>query len=166
MSKKTCGFSLIELLLVITLLSLMAGLIFTFLNLTNIVGRQRDALRLSDLSTMVVAIESYIADHAVPPDSADVTRRSDQAGFGSYPSNADGTGWIVADLRPYIGQLRIDPLNKNLNGIDFFYRYRHDGRRYKLDTILEAEKRLMENSIDGGIDNNYYEVGTGKDIEM
>lgn len=165
MSRKNLGFSLIELLLAVTLLSLFAGLFFTFLNLSKIRERQRDALRLSDLSTMVVAIESYIADFGQPPDFPNVTRRSDQAfGFGSLPSNADGSGWIVADLRPYIGQLRLDPLNKNLNGKDFVYRYRHDGSRYKLDTILEANDFLMDNKVDGGVDNAHYEVGTGKDI--
>jgi hypothetical protein len=158
---------LIELLLAATLLSLMAGLFFTFLNLSKIAERQRDALRLSDLSTMVVAIESYVADFGGPPDFANVTRRSDTAfGIGASPSNADGTGWIVAGLKPYIRQLRIDPLNKFLNGKDFVYRYRHNGSRYKLDTMLEAETRLMENTVDGGTDDNHYEVGTGKDIAM
>jgi len=165
MRRQIFGFSLIELLLAIILLSLLFGLVFTFLRLSKIAERQRDALRLADLTTMVVAIESYVTDFGQPPDFADTTRRSDQAsGTASSPRNADGTGWIVADLRPYISQLRVDPLNINLEGKDFIYRYRHDGKRYKLDTILEAETRLMENKVDGGIDDNHYEVGTGKYI--
>jgi len=167
MSTRNSGFSLIELLLSIILLSLLFGLVFTFLRLSKIAERQRDALRLADLSTLVVAIESYITDFGQPPDLADTTRRSDQAqGVASSPKNADGTGWIAADLRAYINPLRVDPLNTNLEGKDYVFRYRHDGKRYKLDAVLEAETRLMENKVDGGIDDNHYEVGTGKDIVM
>jgi len=165
MRTRNSGFSLIELLLAVILLSLFFGIFFTYVSLSRIAERQRDAIRLADLSALVVAVESYISDFGEPPDFPNVTRRSDQAfGLGFSPTNADGTGWIAADLSTYIGQLRIDPKNKNVNGKDLVYRYRHDGSRYKFDTILEANISLMEN--DGGSDDGHYEVGTGKDIAM
>ena len=56
MSEKTKGFTLLELLIVIGILAILAGVVVLVLNPAELLRQARDSQRISDLSTMRSAI--------------------------------------------------------------------------------------------------------------
>jgi len=87
MKQKKCGFTLMELLVVITIIAvMMAGAIISYSSITT---RSRDSKRKSDIEQIRQALEMYRADNLVYPVCAgtgalDVTCLSSVAGFSSY----------------------------------------------------------------------------------
>jgi len=55
------GFTLIELLIVIVLLGILSGVMYSVINPEAIRGTARDSVRLSNLKKLVEAVESYAA---------------------------------------------------------------------------------------------------------
>lgn len=155
------GFSILQLIIIVSMAASLAALLTIAPNPGYLLARYRDTIRISDLSSLVVAIDSYISDFGVPPDLPNVARVSNRpVSKNSKVENSQGRGWIGGKLSPYIFRLKRDPVNSP----PFVYRYIHDSSKFKLDVVLEAETHLMKNSVDGGIDDNYFEAGTGKDL--
>ncbi|HEY5601168.1 MAG TPA: hypothetical protein VIK81_03710 [Patescibacteria group bacterium] len=150
------GFSVLGFLATVGILGSAVYLVFNFLKSEEIAGKARDGVRLSDMAIFVLATEQYFLDKSSFPDVANVTRISNVS--SSNPTNVNGTGWIKVDMSKYIANLRIDPINSGI----YVYKYRHDNRKYKFETVLESEKDLMKNGFDGGIDDHKYEVGNGR----
>ena len=63
--KKTSGFSLIELLVVIGILSLLATVVFARVSQTR--GKTRDTVRVEDLKTLDQAVQSFIVENGKLP---------------------------------------------------------------------------------------------------
>jgi len=101
------GFSLIELVVVVLIMSVLAGVV-----VPRVIDRQaaaRDARRLADIKAISSAVEQYHVDK------------------GSWPK-ADGTGWdvssdasFISDLTEegYLREVPKDPINDNI----YHYRY-------------------------------------------
>ena len=66
MSEKTKGFTLLELLIVIGILAILAGVVVLVLNPAELLRQARDSQRISDLSTMRSAISLYLASVDAP----------------------------------------------------------------------------------------------------
>lgn len=150
------GFTLIELLLSIAILGILVVTAAFLIKPGQTMAKKRDAQRISDLSRLQIAIESFALDHKATPGDMD-TYHSDNG-----TDAADGTGWIhgsnMSDMPKYIGSLPMDPINQG----EFVYRYQRDpgcwACGYEIDAKLETDTQKMAN--DGGDDSNRYEVGS------
>jgi len=160
---KRLGFTLIELLLTLGILSILMSVIIGAINPGKRIGAARDAVRKNDLGALARAVEAYWTSHGASfPGTANVTYDSIHCS-GTNPSNADGSGWIEANLTAEMKTIPIDPLN---NGY-FFYRYKYDPNLVKFKLAAQVEADFKAAGDDGGSDPTAYETGTGKaDIEF
>jgi type II secretion system protein G len=117
-SQKQRGFTIVELLIVIVVVAILAAITVTAYN--GIQQRGRDAQRVSDMNTIVKALEMY------------------KVQTGNYPV-ANGTneiaGWEVSSKNPHqfllplktagiISGVPVDPVNDTTAGIYYkYYRY-------------------------------------------
>ncbi|RJR25463.1 prepilin-type N-terminal cleavage/methylation domain-containing protein [Candidatus Microgenomates bacterium] len=91
--KKEKGLTLIEILIVATVVGLLALLVALSINPSIQIGKGRDARRKSDLKKIATSLEDYAGDH------------------GCYPAAIYSTGCTVsAEFDPYIKRMPCDPL--------------------------------------------------------
>ncbi len=148
------GFTLIELLVVILVLALLYAFVVFAIKPDELKKRTRDAVRISDVSKIMSALEAFISDKGRLPDALGTTRIS-SISVGSGPvAKSNGQGWIGEDLSKYLEGLPIDPVN----GGSYLYRYRQNGSKYEVDTMLEFYSAQSDG--DGGNDGSRYERGT------
>lgn len=128
------GFTLVELLIAISLIAILTGVLLAVLNPRGIQAKARDSQRISDLSKVKVALESYFSDNrGYPVTSSWVYVYIDVA-----------TPTVVSTaLKPnYINNLPVDPKKTgNLcNGAGWKgYGYKSsDGKTYTLVTNMET----------------------------
>ncbi len=156
------GFSLVELLIIIGIITILTGFILVLFNPVESAKRNRDTRRIIDLQILSQAVEDYYQDNSLTyPDlgAKTIVRKSNVLpSLNSGPVMLkDGNGWIDESFGDRLEKLPVDPVNTNCN----LYRYAvsTDGLRFKLDTILEFYTSKMTNTEDGGQDDNRYEVG-------
>ncbi|MFA5776405.1 MAG: type II secretion system protein [Patescibacteria group bacterium] len=123
------GFTLMELLISISLIAILTGVLLAVLNPRGIQAKARDSQRISDLSKVKVALESYFSDNR------------------GYPISA---GWVAVTslstavplLSPtYINTLPEDPKKTGTlcSGANWRgYAYKSDGVSYLLVTNVEV----------------------------
>ncbi|MDB4940358.1 MAG: gspG [Candidatus Doudnabacteria bacterium] len=120
------GFTLIELIVVIAIISLLASIVLINLN----VGRQksRAAKRYSDLKQVQSALELYYTDFGSYPQSASSGGlwNSQCPAWGSVAANS-----VIPGLVPkYLAAMPADP-SQNIPTNNNCYLYRSDGTGYK-----------------------------------
>jgi prepilin-type N-terminal cleavage/methylation domain-containing protein len=94
----SAGFTLVELLLVISIISLLSSIVVSSLNATR--SKARDARRLTDLRQIQVALQLYAVDN------------NGQSAPGCYDSAAVGASfWPGILSSAYIASMPIDPIN-------------------------------------------------------
>jgi len=143
MFKNKKGFTLVELLVVIIVISILSGVVLSVVNVTGMRARARDSQRKSDLSKIASALELYYTDNRTyPPSSA--TGAWINAGISTsalatalVPNFID----VVPNDPSYINAVA-DPCNRNGAGnadFDFRYNYRtpSSGAIYLLTAIME-----------------------------
>lgn len=111
-SKK--GFTLVELLVVIVIISILATLL-----MANFIGarqRARDAVRKSDVKQIQAALEIYRADN------------------GSYPSSLPCGGVFSSGSATYMKKVPCDPLNTTTS---YVYSADATGSTYTITACLE-----------------------------
>ena len=184
MNKK--GFTLIELLIVIGIISILATAVVLVLNPAQLLAQARDSTRISDLGSVKSAIGLYLAT-ATSTDvnfggSGTACRVSNTlvtplSGIFSTTctvtasSTVDGNGWVNVKLSDTTGGSALGILPKDpTNSATYFYAYSGDdvNSTFELDTALESIKYIgmMANSIDGGNNPTYYEVGTDPGLDL
>lgn len=159
------GFTLVELMVVLTIISIIFAILFVLVDPTELVRRGRDDNRLEDMSNIQKAINIALQDagdgvggvlcnNQEPPcegfsDSSDSSNRS-----------IDGTGWVKINFSTQsniaISTLPVDPVNNST----FRYSYKSDGSTYELNTVLESKQYKHIMVDDGGDNPNFYEAGT------
>lgn len=153
------AFTLIELLVAVAVIAVLYAFSFYLLRPEILKARARDAVRLSDLGKLQSALENYLSDNGVPPDASGLLRLSNLAvNPPASPTQANGDGWIGADLSARLENLPVDPLNTG----NYVYRYKRVGQNYELDVKLENYTGLMKNGPDGdgGNSDSWLEKGT------
>lgn len=114
-----CGFTLVELLMVIGIIGILASVVMVGLGGAR--QKSRDAIRIDDLKTLSLAAETYFLEHNY-----------------EWPSG-------ISDLGEYFseGVAPTDPL-----GGDYLYQKVDDGTAHKYCFGAKLETQSLQNSVD------------------
>ena len=110
--KKYKGFTLLELLIVITIIAILAAVIT--LLLVGSLAKSRDSQRIREANAIAEALRYYYLDHKEFPAESD-----GYSGTG-YPGYIGMGNPIDTALEPYMGFVPADPKH---DGTDYFYYY-------------------------------------------
>lgn len=109
---KKRGFTIVELLIVIVVIAILAAI--TIVAYNGIQQRARDTQRVSDIASILKALESYKAINEVYPTATSTS------GSGSYELSTETSGTFMEYLVPtYFSKTPVDPINDGTR----FYRY-------------------------------------------
>lgn len=64
---KVKGFTLVELLIVVSILAILSGILISVINIQRVQGRARDSVRKEGLATIAGGLERYYADNNFYP---------------------------------------------------------------------------------------------------
>lgn len=93
--KNVKGFTLIELMLVVLIIGILAGVMLGVLNIRGIQAKSRDAKRIGDLKKLQTALELYFADYR---------------GYPKQLTWTNVTGSVDSTISPnYINKVPTDP---------------------------------------------------------
>lgn len=108
------GFTLVELLVVISIISLLASIVLTSVNSAR--AKARDARRLTDMKTMQTALEFYYDQFGQYPDS-------DNAGCGGWDTPGNGSFITPLVSSGFLPGNILDPRTNDTCGNYRYYRY-------------------------------------------
>lgn len=117
---KNTGFTLIEILIVISIIGVLTGISIFGLKGAREAGR--DTRRKADLESIRSALEMYKADNGTYPAEAWCDSSIGSAGSACPPASSAGdwNGTIATELEPdYISNLPVDPINDST----YYYYY-------------------------------------------
>jgi len=183
--KKSPSFTLIEILIVLALISILAGILILTIKPQEIFKRARDSKRISDLKNLEKALDSIYASTSTfseltyaSPNTVYISLPDNNPNCSSWlselpslpsgwsyrcsatPTNIDGTGWIPIPFSNFpilnISQLFIDPINKP----PYYYSFVAGGS-YAVYAELENPKHPASKN-DGDNYPHLFSVGTNK----
>ena len=110
--KDNKGFTLIELLVVVAIIGLLASIIIVTLNSTRI--RARDARRLADMKTIILALEMYYDDREEYPE--------ENSSDGSWENSYEDGGDFIDFLKDqgYLSIVPVDPINSGTTYYSYY----------------------------------------------
>jgi len=178
---KPKGFTIIEILIVLVLVSVLATILFFTFNTIDIIKRSRDGKRLNDIQALNSAIQLLLNQNPEINLGIDnviyLSLPDSNSNCSSYPNlppifspfsyrcsptstfrKTDGSGWLPLNFSSSLfsfSSLPIDPLNNS----DYFYAYLKRGNKYKLTARMESEAFGYQMINDGGIEPLLYELG-------
>jgi len=181
------GFTLLELLIVIGILSILSTTIIIVINPAQLLKKARDSQRISDLNTMKTAIAYYITE-TTPPVMGDIntdTTYSDvddvacdsATAHTSNTSAIDNSGWIPIKFDGMTGGSPIGALPRDPNPTIMsasparYYTYMVGSlTNYTFLLTANMESTYYTTEGDGDVETNdggnhvtLYEVGTDMD---
>ena len=181
---KNKGFTLVELLIVISILSALAAAVVVVINPAEMLRQGRDATRMGNIGTLHRTLSMFQIDRpgdsmgspgvinvSIPSDLPDCAN----LGLPPIPGwvyrcvpaadlrNINGTGWIPINFTTMsrgspLSSLPVDPVNTVASGA--FYVFVTDGRSWTLASLLESERHAPSALRDGGTDAARFEAGT------
>jgi len=141
--QKSSGFTLIEVLVAITIIGILAGVIT--INFVSSGQQSRDAKRQSDLQSLQNAVELYKNKYGRYPEQCAGGSGGWSGQLGTDYACADGTNRYILgnvsegrEFAEFMPQLPIDP---RLNGMNsgYIYRTNADGTVYKIKSHRTVE---------------------------
>jgi prepilin-type N-terminal cleavage/methylation domain-containing protein len=128
------GFTIIEMLIVVTILAMLAGILVPVLE--EELRSASDSRRATDLKTLQATLESYYrVNYAFPTTGG--AWQGDAPNYGSF--GYDAAGYIPGIVPDYIQALPKDPSSAFPDGADGGYMYRSDGLDFKFVINLSPE---------------------------
>ncbi len=157
---KEKGFTLIELLIVIAVIVVLAGVLIFAINPASVLAKARDAKRLSDMESMVQAMNLALAEGELA-----LTITTGNSGEGTQ--FVDGTGYMGYDvvtgktgLGKYIPTLPLDPTNAIVATVNYVYSFGSTTTNFEINAVMEHVDNAAKMSTDGGNESGVFEVGT------
>lgn len=138
--KRQAGFTIIEMLIVVTILAMLAGILIPVLE--DAAQASRDARRASDLKTVQAALESYKRVEGTYPDTAGAWQ-GDAPTYGGF--GYDAAGYIPGLVPDYMQALPKDPSNEYPDATEGGYMYNSDGTDYKMCINIAPESHPAGN---------------------
>jgi prepilin-type N-terminal cleavage/methylation domain-containing protein len=126
--QKNKGFTLVELIVVMSIISLLASVVLV--NINGYLAKARDARRKIDLQTLATAVRMYETDNNHLPRST---------GWCTYISNS-ANNWgpdFQNDIKLYLPKTPLDPILANSVGDYLYYNTDDANGHYTLCAILE-----------------------------
>lgn len=112
MFKKSVGFTLVELLVVISIISLLSSVVFTTVNGAR--AKAREARRKTDINQLLLAIQLYLDNTGSYPPVVD--NRGD-----GWDQSYDGT-FMPNLVGQYVPRMIIDPAGTGDSSRSYYYR--------------------------------------------
>jgi prepilin-type N-terminal cleavage/methylation domain-containing protein len=138
----TRGFSLIEILIVITLIGLLAAIVVVNMNESS--AESRDVERQADLRNLQSAIEAYKSQYGRYPYQATSTSGGGWSGqLGTIYAPDNGSSQYIVGLAPEF--IPVLPADAKLNGTNsgYVYRTNANGTIYKVMAMRTVESELV-----------------------
>ena len=124
------GFTLVELLVVVAIIGLLSGMVI--ISIKDVKAKSRDSRRVSDMNTIVTALNMYHNDNNAYP----ITDES-----GIYITGSD-TLSVALKNNGAVTAMPIDPLNTD----NYRYYYQSvDGKDFYLEYYLETSSMKGKN---------------------
>ncbi len=167
------GFTLVELLIVVAIIGILAGVVLIAINPGETLRKSRDATRLSDLDSVARALNLALAEETV---TLVATSGGSSSLSGATPTAVNGNGWVDADpvgtsagLGQYLSALPLAP--NHSAATPEAYIFYSDGVNYELNAVLEATDNEVKMVNDGGNENDVngaltYEIGTDPGLDL
>ena len=166
-NKLTQGFTLVELLVALGIISILSVTVLVTVNPAELLKQSRDTNRISDLSSIQTAMQLYVNDVtptqlgtssiaflSIPDATATTTAGTNCSALGfqgggfhcvSATSShlVNGTGWMPINLTKVgsgapLTSLPTDPINTSSSGL--FYTYTNDGTKWEACAMPESNK--------------------------
>jgi prepilin-type N-terminal cleavage/methylation domain-containing protein len=159
------GFTLIELIVVIAIIAVLAGVVMVILNPAAILEKARDTKRMEDLDTLNKVIHLAVLDEEIALQNTSgvcPTCRSNALPSPEIQDIGGVTGWVkyetIGDigLGKFLPALPVDPLNND----DYHYSFASTETGWEINAKLESPDNQYAMETDGGDDPNMYEMGT------
>ncbi len=142
---KINGFTLVELMVVISIIGILSAILFT--NFNDARMQARDKARMSSLKELQLSIELYKSQNGRYPDQGCGTVGSEFAGPGTAGSGSNGLASCspyILNLAPdFISSLPNDPKFEAEAGRGFYYRTDATGSSYKLMLLDTVETHTI-----------------------
>ncbi len=159
--KSQKGFTLVEILIVVSLIAILAVVALITINPAEAQRRARDTQRIKDVSTMQSIVEQYMSDN---PTTFSATNKVSTGGT----NNCGTAGWVGIDLCAYANTLPLDPVNRtsivtttasgNATSSPAVYELILNAEgQYRICSRVESKANLAKLTNDGSA-NDYFEV--------
>ena len=145
-TKYKVGFTLVELLVVIGIIGILAGIVYASFGDARKIAR--DNIRKSDLKALQLALELYKAQNGHYPVACDNAIYPNWRGNvnGSYKCSDQNIPYIQNLVPDFIAVLPVDPLASSYNNssnVGYLYLTNMDGTAYKLLANNSVEKNFI-----------------------
>ena len=140
-SPKKRGFTLVELMVVIAIIGILAGIVMVSLSATK--GRGNDTKRKSDLKNMALSLSQYYNDNGNYPTTSSAWLSASACNGGtatpSYIPNPSGAPFTPAYTNT--ANLPQDP-QPDTSQANCGYQYKSDGQNYKIRDINPSNSQV------------------------
>ncbi len=138
--RNSWGFTLVELMVVVSIIGIMSSVLYV--NYNDAREQARDKVRMTDLKSLQLAIETYKAQHGRYPAQGCGTVGTDFAGPGpvSGGSFASCDVYITGLTPDFISVLPKDSRSENETNKGFYYKTDTNGTSYKLMVYDSVER--------------------------
>ncbi len=147
-SLKSRGFTLVELMVVVTIIAMLSAVLYGSFNQAR--QQARDKARMTGLKELQLAIEMYKAQYGRYPE-AGCSRGIEWVGPGTHPSWGNTTHcptYIVGLTPDFISTLPTDPLSEMTVGWGMLYKTNAAGTVYKIMVHGSVESLFIQSYED------------------